>query len=653
MTARKIDYVEGPMKPNTPNNESRHDAPILALAIVGKKTITAAADGRVLVLDEALRLERVLHDDADAPITTLAPYREDGVIGAGKSLFAWDGAGKLLAKAALPAVAVELAVRGDVVYVLVQGKILSFEGQTLTAKKSWRHQKGEACALDVDDAGTRAIVVRDNKQVEILDLAKSATIGDWTRKGRIDRVAARFGAATKPKKPAPIITADDDNYRATYVKDTTGRITGEVMWLDSRVRGPLVLDRSRGFAVAGLAGGEVEVIDIAGARSRFLLDPEIGDASANAMAALKRIPTFKQLAPGMFVRHGSIKAPPVAQTLSALALADGGTRFAAGFFSGEVIVADIEGGGVQSTHRGALAENTCRYRRPPLEDGATTLEVGEAIWMLDKDQHFVIADLANATVREGVTLAKLDEGLELGPLTIERDTITSVSNRAFAQWSRHDGRLLASCRLPENKGAFFDGARLLLLPEETLGHEGCDVVALDPATGKTTRVARFERDAKKFPLGHDPKRWVAFGCVGAHATLTIWAGSGLTVAQVFAFDLATGRLGESLPWAADATGDYLPEDAEEEGVTVRDLRTNEIVERYPFATATRRMRKVAFDPKTRRIATSATSTRVVVWSVDGKRLHAFEGHRDVNAIWLGARAVLVGDRAGLRMWEMV
>lgn len=636
----------------SPTANSSHVAPILALAIVGTKTITAAADGRVLVLDAMLRLERTLYEDAAAPITALACFGDEGVIGAGKTLIAWDAVGAVTAQASLPGVAIDLAVRGDTVFVLVQGTILSFEGATLQAKRSWPHGDGAACALDVDDVGSRAIVVRDNKQVEILDLAKGERIGDWTRKGRIDRVAARFGAASKPKKPAPIITTDDDNYRATYVKDATGRVTGEVMWLDSRVRGPLVLDRTRGFAVAGLAGGDIEVIDITGAVSRFLLDPQIGDAAANAMAALKRIPTFKQIAPGMFVRHGSTEAMPVPETFSALALADGGKRCAAGFFSGEVIVADVEGGGVWSTHRGALGENTCRYRRLPVADG-TTIEIGEELWLLDANRHFVIADLASATVRDGVTLAKLEGGLEQGDLSIEADTITSVSRQAFAQWSRQDGSVLASCPLPANKGAFFDGQRLLLLPEETLGHDGCEIVALDPRTGKTSNVTRFRRDAKKFELGNNPKGWVAFGRVGAHATLTIWAGSGLTVAQVFVFDLATGQLGDKLPWAAESSGDYLAEDAEEEGVTVRDLRTNEIVARYPFATATRRMRKVAYDPKTRRIATPATSTSVVVWSVDGKRLHTFEGHRDVNGIWLGKRAVLVSDRAGLRLWEMV
>lgn len=634
-------------------NDSKQDAPILALAIVrGKKVITAAADGTVLVLDEMLRVERVLHQDAEAPITTLAPFGDDAVIGAGKTLVVWDAAGAITAQTTLPAIAVDLAVRQGVVYVLVQGLILAFDAGSLEAKRSWSHGKGEACALDVDDAGARAIVVRDNKQVEILDLGKDAPIGDWSRKGRIDRVFARFGAATKPKKPAPIITADDDAYRATYVKDATGRVTGEVMWLDSRVRGPFVLDRTRGFAVAGLAGGDIEVIDITGAVSRFLLDPQIGDPTANAMAALKRIPTFKQIAPGMFVRHGSTEATPVPETLSALALGDGGVRFAAGFFSGEVIVADVESGGVRSTHRGVLGESACRHRRRPLEDSETLVEVGEEIWLLDASRRFTIFDLANATTRDGVTLAPLDEGIELGVLSIEADTITSVSRKAFAAWSRRDGSVLASCRLPANHGAVFHEGRLLLLPDETLGHEGCEIVALDPATGKTTTFTRFQRDAKRFELGNNPKGWVAFGRVGAHTTLTIWAGSGLTVAQVFAFDLATGRLGDKLPWGAKSSGDYLAEDVEADGVIVRDLRTNEIVERYPFATATRRMRKTAFDPKTRRIATPATSTSVVVWSVDGKRLHTFEGHRDAHGIWLGARAVLVSDRGALRLWAL-
>lgn len=628
----------------------RHDGPVLALAMNDDVVVSAGSDGSVLLYDRAMKLERALVEDAKVPFNALA-MRGDDIVGAGKDLVVWSRAGKTLAKAKLPAVATAVNVRGDVVYVLSGGNVLSFEGPKLTPKGSWRHAKGVASELDVDDTHERALVLRDNKEIELLDLKKKKSLAQWTRKKKkVEAVSARFGATKKG--PAPVLCVSDDEMRICRVKDTTGRITGEVLWLDSYSNGPLVADRSRNVMAIGGNAEDIEVIDVAGQRTIFYLDPNITAADEKALAGMKRIPKFAQIAPGFFVRHGSTKAPPEPGTLSAVAVADGGTAVGGGYVSGDVVVAETKTGRTVSTHRGVLQEARCMEMIAlGWSDLAGCAELGDEIWLLRKDRKFFVADLGKKTLREAFDAQVPGDSEVGGELEIDAEGITCVNRSRVLRWSRKDGSLLLDRALPATKGATLLDKKILYLPLDSLGHEGFDIVALDLATGDTKVLVHFDRDDTRFARGNDPQGWVSFGRVGTQAMLNIWAGKGLTVAQTFAFDLETGTVGQKLPWAATATGTLLAKAEPRERVTVTDLSTGQIVIEHAFREDEGHITTPSYDPVSRNLAAFTSGTGVVVWSPDGRRLD-LRGHRDAHAAWVGSHAVLVKDRFATRLWDI-
>ena len=516
--------------------QARYDGPVLALAMDDEVVVSAGCDGRVLLYDRAMKFERALCESAEAPFNALAMRGAD-IAGAGKELVVWNRAGKTLARAELPAVATAVNVRGDVVYVLTGGELLAFEGPTLAPKGSWDHASGVASELDVDDAGARALVLRDNKEVELLDLVKKKSIAQWTRKGkRIESVSVRFGAPTKGA--APVLAVSDAEMRICRVKDTTGRITGEILRLDNFSNGPLVADRSRNVMAIGGNAEDIEVIDVAKQRTIFYLDPCITAGDDKALAGLKRIPTFAQIAPGFFVRHGSTAAPSQPSTLSAVAVADGGAAVGGGYVSGDVVVAETKTGRTVSSHRGVLQEARCREMIPlGWSDLAGCARVDGEVWLLRTDRKVFVADLGAKTLREAFEAQVPGGDTVGGDLEIDDAHITCVSHSRVLRWSRKDGTLLADRALPKTKGATVLGDTILYLPFDAIEHEGFDIVTLDLDTGEAKVLVHFVRDDERFPRGNDPKGWVSFGRVGTQALVNIWAGAGLTAAQTFAFDL--------------------------------------------------------------------------------------------------------------------
>jgi hypothetical protein len=549
--------------------------------------------------------------------------------------------------------------------VLAGGRLRSYALPELAAVKTWPHAKGTACDLDVSDDGKRALVLRDRKLVEVIDLVKKKRLGDWTRKGRnVDAVGVGFG------RKGEILSVCDEEFRLSRVKDTTGRMTGELLWLDSPAKGPIRFDGARRFAAIGLNGEDIEVVELTTpARAIFNLDPRITVSSEKSLAALKRIPTFKALAPGFFARHGSVEAPPSPDTLTAHAVSETGL-LAAGFVAGDLVVADMRTGAVVSSHRGALSEGRERARIA-VSDVARTVVDGHELWVLKEDRRFVVFDLEDQTRREGPTIELQDEdqgegelSAAVGTLELTRDRIVAVDKKRVLVWSRKDGALLARRELPENKGAHLDpddGARLLLLPISSLGHEGFDICEMDLATGATKVVCRFDRDAERFPLGNQPQGWVAFGRAGTTPTITIWAGAGLTIAQVFAFDLATGKLGRPLGSSASAGSPDGALSAEPDfsnplqpgdGVKVTNLATGEEILRCPYEpTDSPRTGTAAFDPETRYVAALVGDPAVAVWRPNARRL-ILDGHRDANALLLRAKSLVSWDRFWLRLWDV-
>ncbi len=629
------------------------DAPILALAVCRDIVATADGDGRVRTWQfTGTQLVELgtLHESADEPISSLATTGE-GFVGAGTSLFSWTTAGEELARAALPAVATSVAVRGDAVYVLA-GKLLRFTLPDLRASGQWKHAKGVTSELDVDDEGGRALVLRDNKQVELIDLVRRKSLADWTRSSRkIKALSARFSRA------GTVLVVSDEDMRLSRVKDTTGRITGEEFMLGGYSNGPLVLDRTRSVAAIGSDGEGVEVVDLEPARTRFFLDPRITDADEKASAGMSRIPSFKELAPGFFVRHGSFKAPPAPSTLSAAAVTDDGGVVAAGFLCGDVVVADTASGAIVSTQRGVLGDARCKARLAS-SDVVAHARVEQNLWLLRADGRFAIVDVERQIVREGPRLA-LEGELEAGcKLDVAADTVTSMGAGRILQWSRHSGALLVARELPRNKGAYLDGSSVLLLPLDSLGHEGFDIVALDVASGESKVLVHFVRDAERFALGNDPRQWAAFGRSGAQAIVTIWAGKGMTVARQFAFDLESGALGRELPWAAAATGAFLtgPDFSnphEPHGaVRVTRVDTGEEILRCPYEPGDLPVRGAAtFDLDSRNVAAEISDSLVAVWRPGARRL-VLAGHRGVKKQWVHATTLVVRDASWVRVWDV-
>jgi hypothetical protein len=647
-SARALETPETPETATAPG-----DAPILALAIWGDIVATADGDGRVRTwhFKGTQLVERgTLHGSVEEPITSLATTAT-GFVGAGTSLVAFSTACEELARTALPAVATSVVVRGDAVYVLA-GKLLRFVLPDLQASGQWKHAKGITSELDVDDEGARALVLRDNKQVELIDLVKRKSLADWTRSSRkIKALSVRFSRAGK------VLLVSDEDMRLSRVKDSTGRITSEEFTLEGFSNGPLVLDSARSVAAIGSEGEGVEVIDLEPARTRFFLDPRITDAGEKAIAGMNRIPNFKELAPGFFVRHGSVKAPPAPSTLSAVAVTDGGGVVAAGFLSGDVVVADTASGAVVSSQRGVLGEARCKARHPS-SDVIAYARVERDVWLLHADGRFAIVDVERQVVREGPRLAlegDLGEGCKLA---VASDTVTSLSAGRIHRWSRHDGTLLVARDLPRNKGAYLDGASVLLLPLDSLGHDGFDIVALDVESGESRVVVHVDRDAERFALGNDPKHWAAFGRRGTQPILTIWAGKGLTIAREFAFDLASGELGRELPWGAPATGAFVTapdvsNPLEPSGaVRVTSVETGEEILRCPYEPGDLPVRGAAtFDVDSKNVAAEVSDSLVAVWRPGARRL-VLGGHRRVTKLWVSAKTLVVRDSSWVRVWDI-
>ena len=627
----------------------RHDAPVLALAVRGTRVVTAGADGRVLeftVTSAGLRLDRMLHESPKAPVTSLA-WMGDDVVGAGRSLLVWSESGALAAKASLPATAIDVAVRGENVFVLAGGKLHRFSrsGKKLQASGVWKHGPGTGCELDVDDEGKRAVVVRDRTQVDLLDLSKKKIAAQWARKGRkVEGVSVRFAPGGNT-----LLSVTTDDYRMARLKDTTGRVTGEILWLDSSTNGPMVLDRERRAAAVTSTGEDVAVVEIDPARALFHLDPAITAAHEKWLASIKRIPSFEQIAPGFYVRKGSSTAPLAPSTQSAVAIAERGERVAAGFVSGEVVVADTRSGHVVSTHRGVLYQARCMARSPCEWIIAADRRTGDEVWFLGTDGRFQIADLAARELCEGPRVALGEDSS--GELRIEDSALVYLTHERAVRWSKTDGAVLVERELPKNRGAVFRGSALLVLPEDSLDHDGFEIVSLDLESSSTTRVGRFVRDTARFPRGNDPKGWVAFGAVGAQPTLTIWAGKGLSIAQVFAFDPDTGTLGAELPWATKGDGRFLCElDGE---IVVKDVQSGAIVHRRALEEG-EGGGPIAYEPTSGVIAAAVDGSRVGVWDASGVRRLSLPGHRDMVAIWLDTkgRTALVRDRFWLRLWDI-
>jgi hypothetical protein len=624
---------------------------ILDLAICSDLLASADADGRVRTwrLDGgALKAIKTIHESAKQPIAALAAT-DAGFVGAGASLLSWSREGKVLARAKLPGVATNVVVRGDLVFVLAGEKLLSFALPKLVAKGKWSVSKGVTCELDVDDACTRALVVRDKKMVELIDLKKKKRLADWTRKGsKVESASVRFA------RDGSLMSACDDDMRLSRVKDLTGRITGEILWLEGFSNGPIALDRARTVAAIGSGGEDVELVALDPPHTRFYLDPRITDAGAKSLAGLKRIPTFKKLAPGFFARHGSVEAPPEPSTLSAMAVGDGGRWLAAGFISGDIVVADTQTGAVASKDRGVLGEPREKARVRTGRNIATTFEVGDEMWVAQDDGQCSIFDLETHAMRAG---PKLAGGVpEYSSFTASGDVLTSLSYTHVTRWSR-DGALLSSRELPEHRGAYFDGASVLLLPHDSLGHEGFDIVSMDPATGDTKLVVHFNRDASRFALGNDSKGWVRFGRTGTQPTLTIWAGTGLTVAELFAFDLATGAVGRSLP-NVDADGPFLarpdfsnplqPGDC----VKVTDIETGAEISRYPYEPGDHpRIDTAAFDPRSKFAAAMIAHSLVAVWRPGASRL-VLHGHRGVRRLLIRKKTLVAYETFWVRFWAI-
>ncbi|MBK8590451.1 MAG: hypothetical protein IPN77_15225 [Sandaracinaceae bacterium] len=199
---------------------------------------------------------------------------------------------------------------------------------------------------------------------------------------------------------------------------------------------------------------------------------------------------------------------------------------------------------------------------------------------------------------------------------------------------------------------------MLLLPLDSLGHDGFDIVALDVESGESRVVVHVDRDAERFALGNDPKHWAAFGRRGTQPILTIWAGKGLTIAQEFAFDLASGELGRELPWGAPATGAFVTapdvsNPLEPSGaVRVTSVETGEEILRCPYEPGDLPVRGAAtFDVDSKNVAAEVSDSLVAVWRPGARRL-VLGGHRRVTKLWVSAKTLVVRDSSWVRVWDI-
>lgn len=664
--------ASSPAAPTEPDDDDGGGA-IVALAFDAARTLHAI-DGRgrvVQLVEEGARfaVSRVLHDVprdvAGDPATALAPFREGVVVATGSELVVFGAGGARVATRKVNAGPVAaLVTRSDTVFALGGGYVTRYalEADRLVARATVAHGAGIAFDLDLDDAAKRALVLRDRKVVEILDLDAKKVLHTWERKGlggaRVDDVGARF----QPGKDAVLSVTDAGGYTIDRVATKTGRVTGKAHeHMASAVLGPMMLDVSRRVAAVGVTGEDVEVVDLGTASSRFLLDPVLTEAMQKSLASLTRIPKFKPFGPGLWKRAGSDPAPLAPSTLTAMALDEGGAHVAAGFASGEVLLADTATARIVSTHRAVLAEGRCRVAMPIPELVATGLD-GNDLWLVGPEGTRIV-DIATSTFRDGPRL--LVPG-EVGPmhaastLSFDGDRITRFGGGEVLRFSRQSGELVARVALPNADGwrsSVVRGREIVFVESADVEVSGFPLQALDLDTGKVRSLGRFVRDKKRFPFGDpDWKGWFALGSLGDAPTITLWPGKGMVVAQTHFFDLDTLAVGEVLPWDTDdAEGRLLVTETEEtDGVRVRDLVAGTEVCRVAFDPGERRRSRGRYDVASGTLASTVSDSRIGVWDKDGRRRFSLPGHRDgeVYALAVGGQGLVSRDRYWLRFWDL-
>lgn len=659
-------------EPSSPSADTQTDdggGAIVALAFdAGRRLYAIDGQGRVLQLaddGERFATSRVLHDAAGDPATALAACGEGVVVAAGTHLvvFGADGAREATGEVEAGPIAA-LAVRGRTVFALGGGYVTRYdlEAGRLVAGARVGHGAGVAFDLDLDDAAKRALVLRDRTIVEILDLGAKKMLHTWARKGlgssRVEDVGARF----QPGKDAVLSVTDAGGYCLDRVATKTGRVTGKANdQMASSVLGPLVLDVSRCVAAVGVTGEDVEVVELDKVRSRFLLDPVLTDAMAKSFASLSRVPKFKPFGPGLWKRSGSEPAPLAPSTLTAMALDDGGAHVAAGFASGEVLLADTATARIVSTRRGVLAEGRCRIVMPIPHVIATGID-GNDLWLVGAEGTRIV-DIATSTFRDGPRLLIPREvgGMhEASGLTFEGDVVAWFGETEIVRFSRSSGEILARIALPNAEGwhtSLVHKGEIVFVESSEVEVSGFPLRALDLGTGEVRALGRFVRDKKRFPFG-DPgwKDWFVLGSLGAEPTITLWPGKGMVVAQTHLFNLETLAVGDRLPWETDeAHGRLLVTETDEgDGVMVRDLVAGAEIRRVAFGPGERRRSRGRYDVASGTLASTVSSSRIGVWDGAGTRLLSLPGHRDgdVYALAVGGQGLVSRDRYWLRFWDL-
>ncbi len=658
-------------EPSSPSIETQTDdggGAIVALAFdAGRRLYAIDGNGRVLQLaddGERFTTSRVLHDAAADPATALAACGEGVVVAAGTHLvvFGADGAREATGEVEGPVAA--LVVRGKTVFALGGGYVTRYDLQAdrLVAGARVEHGEGIAFDLDLDDAAKRALVIRDRKIVEILDLGAKKVLHTWERKGlgssRVDDVGARF----QPGKDAVLSVSDAGGYCLDRVATKTGRVTGKAQeHMASSVLGPLVLDVSRRVAAVGVTGEDVEVVELPEARSRFLLDPVLTDAMAKSLASLTRVPKFKPFGPGLWKRSGSDPAPLAPSTLTAMAVDDGGAHVAAGYASGEVLLADTATARIVSTRRAVLSEGRCRHVMPLPNVIATGID-GNDLWLVGAEGTRIV-DIATSTFRDGPRLLvprEMGGWHEASGLTFEDDVVVWFGGSESVRFSRSSGEILARIELPSSESwhtSLLHGGEMVFVESADVEVSGFPLLARDLGTGKVRSLGRFVRDKKRFPFGEKGwKDWFRLGSLGGEPTITLWPGKGMVVAQTHLFNLETLAVGDQLPWeTSEAEGRLLVTQTEEfDGVMVRDLVAGAEIRRVAFGPGERYRSRGRYDVGSGTLASTVSSSRIGVWDGAGTRRFSLPGHRDgeVYALAVGGQGLVSWDRFWLRFWDL-
>jgi hypothetical protein len=217
------------------------------------------------------------------------------------------------------------------------------------------------------------------------------------------------------------------------------------------------------------------------------------------------------------------------------------------------------------------------------------------------------------------------------------------------RFSRQIGDLLARVALPNADGwhaSVVRGREIVFVESADVEVSGFPLQAFDLETGNVRSLGRFVRDKKRFPFGDpDWKGWFALGSLGDEATITLWPGKGMVVAQTHVFDLETLAVGQRLPWDSHEThGRLLVTETEEtDGVRVRDLVAGTEVCRVAFDPGERRRSRGRYDVASGTLASTVSGSRIGVWGKDGRRLFSLPGH-DLPlvagcAAWLACRLI--------------